>query len=84
MKYKVTGIVTAIGEVKKTRQGAPIQQIHLEQLGGRMMYPALMGDIIDTLDDILPGDLVEIQFHIKGSKGVYNNVYVDDIKNLTQ
>lgn len=82
MRYKVKGIITAIGEIKTTKQGTAVQQLHLEQECGRIMYPSALGTKIELLDDLLPGDVAEVDFHISGSKGTYNNVIIDTIKRL--
>lgn len=81
--YKIKGIVTQIGEITTTKLGTAVQQIHVEQDGsGRIFYPSALGTKIELFKDILPGDVVEIEFHISGSKGTYNNVVVDNIQRL--
>lgn len=79
MNYKIKGIVTAIGEVKTTKLGTAVQQLHFEQETGRVFYPSALGTKIEMLQDVLPGDVAEIEFHIAGSKGTYNNVIIDNI-----
>lgn len=82
--YKVKGIVTAIGEIKTTKLGTAVQQLHFEHQPGRVFYPSALGQKIELLKEILPGDHLEIEFHISGSKGTYNNVIIDNLENLTQ
>lgn len=80
MNYRIKGIVTAIGEVKTTKLGTAVQQIHFEQeVSGRVFYPSALGTKIELLNDILPGDVAELEFHISGSKGTYNNVVIDSL-----
>lgn len=79
MNYSIKGIVTAIGEVKTTKLGTAVQQLHFEQENGRIFYPSALGTKIELLQDVLPGDVAELQFHISGSKGTYNNVIIDNI-----
>ncbi|MEL1243548.1 hypothetical protein AAEO56_04680 [Flavobacterium sp. DGU11] len=80
MNYKIKGIVTAIGEVKTTKLGTAVQQIHFEQEeSGKIFYPSALGTKIALLNDILPGDVAELEFHISGSKGTYNNVVIDTL-----
>ncbi|QYJ68912.1 hypothetical protein [Flavobacterium litorale] len=79
MQFKTKGIITAVGEVKTTKLGTAVQQLHFEQETGRVIYPSALGTKIELLDDILPGDVAELEFHISGSKGTYNNVIIDNI-----
>lgn len=79
MNYSIKGIITAIGEVKTTKLGTAVQQLHFEQENGRIFYPSALGTKIELLQDVLPGDVAELQFHISGSKGTYNNVIIDNI-----
>lgn len=80
MNYKIKGIITAIGEIKTTKLGTAVQQLHFEQEGsGRIFYPSALGTKIDILQQILPGDVAELEFHISGSKGTYNNVIIDNL-----
>lgn len=80
--YKIKGIVTQIGEITTTKLGTAVQQIHVEQQCGRVFYPSALGTKIELFKDIFPGDVVEVEFHISGSKGTYNNVIADNIKRL--
>ena len=82
MQFKIKGIVTKIGEVKTTKLGTAVQQIHFEQETGRIIYPSALGTKIELLNDILPGDVIELEFHLSGSKGTYNNVIIDNIVRL--
>lgn len=83
MTYKIKGIITAIDEIKTTKLGTAVQQLHFEQEGsGRLFYPTALGTRIELLRDLLPGDEAELEFHISGSKGTYNNVIIDSIKRL--
>ena len=83
MNYKVKGIITAIGDIKTTKLGTAVQIVHVEQdISGRIFYPQCLGTKIELLNDFLPGDIVEIKFHISGSKGQFNNVVVDDMKRI--
>ena len=80
MNYKIKGIITAIGEIKTTKLGTAVQQLHFEQEGsGRIFYPSALGTKIELLQDVLPGDVAELEFHISGSKGTYNNVIIDEL-----
>ncbi|MFP5437467.1 MAG: hypothetical protein ACLGH8_06775 [Bacteroidia bacterium] len=79
MNYKIKGIITAIGDVKTTKLGTAVQQLHFEQENGRMFYPSALGTKIDLLQELLPGDVAELEFHISGSKGTYNNVIIDNL-----
>ncbi|WP_159799256.1 hypothetical protein [Flavobacterium sp. MK4S-17] len=79
MQFKIKGIVTAVGEIKTTKLGTAVQQLHFEQETGRVIYPSALGTKIELLEDILPGDVAELDFHISGSKGTYNNVIIDNI-----
>jgi len=80
MTYKVKGIVTAIGEIRTTKLGTSVQQIHFDQDGaGRVFYPSALGSKIELLERLSPGDTAELEFHISGSKGTYNNVIIDNI-----
>lgn len=80
MTYKIKGIITAIGEVKTTKLGTAVQQLHFEQEGsGRIFYPSALGTKIELLGDVLPGDVAELEFHISGSKGAFNNVIIDSL-----
>lgn len=79
MNFKVKGIITAISEVKATKLGTAVRQLHLEPENGKIFYPTALGTKVDLLDDLLPGDVAEIEFHISGSKGTYNNVIIDSI-----
>lgn len=82
MQYKVKGLVTAIGDIKTTKLGTAVQQIHFEQESGRLFYPSALGTKIELLQDMLPGDVAELEFHISGAKGTYNNVIIDNIVRL--
>lgn len=82
MNYKIKGIVLAIGQITTTKLGTAVQQIHMEQEGGRVFYPSALGTKIELLQDILPGDVAEIDFHISGSKGTYNNVIIDNLTRI--
>ena len=83
MNYKVKGIITAIGEIKVTKLGTAVQQIHFEQEGsGRLFYPSALGTRIEEISDFYPGDAAELEFHISGSKGTYNNVIIDKLTRL--
>jgi hypothetical protein len=44
-----------------------------------MFYPSALGTKIDLLQELLPGDVAELEFHISGSKGTYNNVIIDNL-----
>lgn len=80
MNYTVKGIITAIGEIKTTKLGTAVQQLHFEQeVSGRIFYPTALGTKIELLAGLLPGDCAELEFHISGSKGTYNNVIIDSI-----
>jgi hypothetical protein len=79
MNYKIKGIITAIGEIKSTKLGTAVQQLHFEQENGRLFYPSALGTKIEMLQDMLPGDVAELEFHITGSKGTYNNVIIDSL-----
>lgn len=79
MNYTVKGIVIAIGEIRTTKLGTAVQQICFEQENGRMFYPQCLGTRIELLSDFLPGDVAELEFHISGSKGKFNNVVIDNI-----
>lgn len=79
MNYKIKGIITAIGDVKTNKLGTAVQQLHFEQENGRMFYPSALGTKIDLLQELLPGDVAELEFHISGSKGTYNNVIIDNL-----
>jgi hypothetical protein len=79
MNYKIKGIITAVGDVKTTKLGTAVQQLQFEQETGRMFYPSALGTKIELLQDMLPGDVAELEFHICGSKGTYNNVIIDSI-----
>ncbi len=79
MQFKTKGIITAVGEVKTTKLGTAVQQLHFEQETGRVIYPSALGTKIELLGDLLPGDEVEMEFHISGSKGTYNNVIIDNL-----
>jgi len=37
MNYKIKGIITAIGEIKTTKLGTAVQQLHFEQATGRLI-----------------------------------------------
>jgi hypothetical protein len=83
MIYKIKGIITAIGDVKTTKLGTAVQQLHFEQEGsGRIFYPSALGNKIEMLQDVLPGDVAELEFHISGSKGTYNNVIIDNLSRV--
>ena len=79
MQYKIRGIITAVGDVKTTKQGTAVQQLHFEQEDGKMFYPSALGTKVKLLSDMLPGDVADLEFHISGSKGVYNNVIIDNL-----
>ena len=80
MNYKIKGIITAIGDIKTTKSGTAVQQLHFEQeCSGRIFYPSALGTGIGMLQDFLPGDVAELEFHINGSKGSYNNVIIDSL-----
>lgn len=79
MCYKIKGIITAIGEIKTTKLGTAVQQLHFEQETGKIFYPSALGTKIEVLSDFLPGDVAELEFHIAGSKGTYNNVIIDNL-----
>lgn len=83
MNFKIKGLITAIGDVKTTKLGTAVQQLHFEQeASGRIFYPSALGTKIELLGDFLPGDVAELEFHIAGSKGKYNNVVIDNITRL--
>ena len=83
MNYTIKGIITAIGEVKTTKTGVAVQQLHFEQEGaGRIFYPSALGQRIELLNGFLPGDVAELEFHISGSKGTYNNIIIDNLTRL--
>lgn len=83
MNYKIKGIITAIGEIKTTKTGIAVQQLQFEQEGSnRIFYPSALGTHIDKLSGFLPGDCAELEFHISGSKGTYNNVIIDNLTRL--
>jgi len=79
MNYKIKGLVVAVGNITTTKLGTAVQQLHFEQETGRMFYPSALGTKIELLTDVSPGDVCEIEFHISGSKGTYNNVIIDNI-----
>lgn len=83
MQFKAKGIITAICDIKTTKMGTAVQQIHFEAADkGRLFYPSALGTKIEILTEFLPGDCVEIEFHISGSKGTYNNVIIDNLVRL--
>lgn len=79
MQIKDKGILISIGDVTTTKTGVAVQQIGFEQENGTIIYPSLLGPKISLASDMLPGDIVEIEYHIKGSKGTYNNVIIDNL-----
>lgn len=80
MNYKIKGIITAIGGIRITKSGTAVRQLHFEQEGsGRIFYPSALGGNIQLLSDFLPGDVAELEFHISGSRGTYNNVIIDSL-----
>lgn len=80
MIYTVKGLVIAIGEVKETKRGVKLQHVHVEQENSsKIFYPTAMGDKMDLLEDLLPGDVVKVDFMISGRSGIYNNVIIDNI-----
>lgn len=79
MQIKARGIVTAVCDRKTTNSGMFVQQIHFEQENGKPIYPSLLGVNVNLLNEILPGDVIDITFHISGSKGTYNNVIIDEL-----
>lgn len=87
MNYKIKGIITAIGDIKTTKLGTAVQQLHFEQeASGRIFYPSALGNNINLLRGFLPGDVAELEFHIKGSVSssgdFYNNVIIDNLTRL--
>lgn len=79
MTFKAKGILTAIGEKKTTLTGVAVQNFHFEQENGKVIYPSCLGKKVDLIGGFLPGDVVEVEFFLSGSKGHYNNVIVDNI-----
>lgn len=83
MNFKIKGIIVAIGELKTTKSGVGVRQLHFEQeMNGRIFYPSALGHKTELLDDFYPGDVAEVEFHINGSKGTYNNVIIDSIARI--
>lgn len=79
MTYKTKGIISAIEEVSTTKLGTAVQKLHFQQDTGGIFYPCALGTKIELFKDLLPGDVVEMEFHISGSKGAYNNIVIDNI-----
>ena len=79
MQYKIRGIVVAVGDTKTTKKGTAVKQLKFEQEDGKLFYPTAMGTKIDLLNDMLPGDVADLEFHISDSKGIYNNVIIDNM-----
>lgn len=79
MQYKIRGIITAVGDVKTTKYGTAVQQLHFEQEDGKLFFPSALGQKTQLLSDMLPGDVADLEFHISGSKGLYNNVIIDNL-----
>jgi len=79
MSFKATGIIIEIGDIKATKRGTAVQQIHFEQENGQIIYPSAIGPKVEILENFLPGDVVELEFYINGSKGVYNNVMIEKV-----
>lgn len=83
MNYKVKGIITAIGEIETTNLGTALRRLHFEQeFSGRVFYPSALGSRTDLLEGFKRGDYAELEFHISGSKGTYNNVIIDNLVRL--
>lgn len=81
--YKIKGVVNSVSDITTTKLGTAVQQLDFTQEGGgRQFYPSALGTRIELLKDVLPGDIVEIEFHISGSKGTYNNVIIDNLVRL--
>lgn len=82
MQHKQRGIVVAIGEAKTTNKGTALIQIQFEQENGQIFYPSALGKKTELLAGIMPGDVVELEYHITGSKGLYNNVIIDNVERV--
>lgn len=79
MKYTAKGIINAIKEIKTTTKGFAVKQIDFRQQEGAMIHPSALGNKISLLDGFNEGDEIEMEFHISGSKGLYNNVIIDNV-----
>ncbi len=79
MQYKIRGIVVAVGDTKTTKKGTAVKQLKFEQEDGKLFYPSAVGTKVNLLEDMLPGDVADLEFHISGSKGIYNNVIIDNV-----
>lgn len=79
MKYTAKGIINAIKEIKTTTKGFAVRQIDFRQTDGHLMHPSALGNNIDLLDGFNEGDEIEMEFHISGSKGLYNNIIIDNV-----
>ena len=82
MAYKIKGIVQSIGDIKTTKLGTACQQLGMEQETGRVFFPMALGTKIELLTDLLPNDVIELDFHISGHKGTYNSVIIDNITRI--
>lgn len=86
MQVKIKGKVNAIHEVRTTERGTAVQQIDFEQENGRVIFPSLLGKKIELLEDVLPGDEIELEYHITGKISQagkpYNNVIIDNLVRL--
>jgi hypothetical protein len=70
MKFKIKGIITAIGEIKTTKLGTQVQQLHFEQETGRVFYPSALGTKIELLRDLLLATLQSLRFTLSAAKAL--------------
>lgn len=80
MRYKCKGVINAINEVKTTTNGYAVRQIDFKQDQGDTIYPSFLGEKIALLNGYDIHEYIEIDFHLSGKKGMYNNVIVDNIR----
>ena len=82
MDLKIRGVITKICEMRTTAKGVALKQIFFKKGNGDYIYPTALGKKVDLLDNLKPGDEVELECEIKGSAERYNNVVILEIVKL--
>lgn len=82
MDIKIKGVITRICDLNTTGKGVAIRQVFFKKSNGDYFYPTALGKNINLLDNIRPGDEVELHCEIKGAMEKFNNVVIQEILKL--
>lgn len=82
MDLKIRGVITKICDMRITARGVALKQIFFKKGNGDYIYPTALGKKVDLLDNLRPGDEVELECDIKGSAERYNNVVIENLNKI--